>query len=63
MVDDILEIDKMDKHFIHCAGGYRSMIAASLLKRNGFKSIIDVSGGFAAIRKENFNILEKTCIN
>ena len=60
---DILEIDKMDKHFIHCAGGYRSMIAASLLKRNGFKSIIDVSGGFAAIRKENFNILEKTCIN
>ena len=56
---DILEIDKMDKHFIHCAGGYRSMIAASLLKRNGFKSIIDVSGGFAAIRKENFNILEK----
>ena len=61
--DDILEIDKMDKHFIHCAGGYRSMIAASLLKRNGFKSIIDVSGGFAAIRKENFNILEKTCIN
>ena len=57
--DDILEIDKMDKHFIHCAGGYRSMIAASLLKRNGFKSIIDVSGGFAAIRKENFNILEK----
>ena len=61
--DDILEIDKMDKHFIHCAGGYRSMIAASLLKRNGFKSIVDVSGGFAAIRKENFNILEKTCIN
>ena len=57
--DDILEIDKMDKHFIHCAGGYRSMIAASLLKRNGFKSIIDVSGGFSAIRKENFNILEK----
>ena len=56
---DILEIDKMDKHFIHCAGGYRSMIAASLLKRNGFKSIIDVSGGFSAIRKENFNILEK----
>lgn len=61
--DDVLEIDKMDKHFIHCAGGYRSMIAASLLKRNGFKSIVDVSGGFAAIRKENFNILEKTCIN
>jgi len=55
--DDIKEIDKKKKHFIHCAGGYRSMIAASLLKRNGFMSIIDVSGGFAAIRKENFNIL------
>ena len=55
--DDIKEIDKKKKHFIHCAGGYRSMIAASLLKRNGFMSIVDVSGGFAAIRKENFNIL------
>ena len=61
--DDITQIDKKEKHFIHCAGGYRSMIAASLLKRNGFKSIVDVSGGFAAIRKENFNILEGTCTN
>ena len=61
--NNITEIDKKDKHFIHCAGGYRSMIAASLLKRNGFKSIVDVSGGFAAIRKVNFNILEKTCTN
>ena len=39
------------KQFIHCQGGYRSMIACSLLKRKGFNNIIDVQGGFAAISK------------
>ena len=61
--DDIKGIDKKNKHFIHCAGGYRSMIAASLFKRNGFMSIVDVSGGFTSIRKEKFNIIEKSCTN
>lgn len=39
-----------DKSFIvHCAGGYRSMIAASLLKQRGFNNLADVTGGFKAI--------------
>ncbi len=33
---------------IHCKGGYRSMIASSLLQRAGFKHVVDVSGGFDA---------------
>lgn len=33
---------------VHCKGGYRSMIAASLLQRAGFRSVIDVTGGFDA---------------
>lgn len=38
--------------YIHCAGGYRSMIAASLLKKNGFPLVKNVLGGFNAIQKE-----------
>ena len=34
---------------LHCAGGYRSMIAASILKKNGIHDIKDVIGGFNAI--------------
>ena len=47
---------KSDTYYIHCAGGYRSMIACSLLKRLGFSSLFDISGGFAEIRKANLKI-------
>lgn len=40
-----------DKPFIlHCAGGYRSMIAASILKQRGWDNFVDVVGGFAEIK-------------
>jgi rhodanese-related sulfurtransferase len=39
-----------DKPFvIHCAGGYRSMIASSILKARGWEDFADVKGGFKAI--------------
>ncbi|MAR62632.1 MAG: MBL fold metallo-hydrolase [Flavobacteriaceae bacterium] len=44
-------LDNNDSIYIHCAGGYRSMIAASLLKRNGFNRIIDINRGFSGIQK------------
>ncbi|MDA0176352.1 MULTISPECIES: MBL fold metallo-hydrolase [Mesoflavibacter] len=37
--------------FVHCAGGYRSVIAASILKSRGIHNLIDVAGGFGAIKK------------
>ena len=37
-------------YYIHCAGGYRSMIAASILKARGIENVIDVAGGYAAIK-------------
>lgn len=42
---------KDETNYIHCAGGYRSMIASSILKSRGFDNIVDVAGGFAAIAK------------
>ena len=42
------EMDHEAAIAIHCKGGYRSMIASSLLQRAGFKSIINVTGGFDA---------------
>lgn len=55
--DNLNSLDKNKKYYVHCAGGYRSMIACSILKRNGFNSPIDVTGGFSAIRNSNFEIL------
>ena len=53
---NIERLDKSTSHYIHCAGGYRSMIACSILKRLGFDSLKDISGGFAEIRKAGFKI-------
>tara|TARA_B100001094_G_scaffold100373_1_gene96503 strand:+ start:15892 stop:17274 length:1383 start_codon:yes stop_codon:yes gene_type:complete len=53
---NIERLNKSTSYYIHCAGGYRSMIACSILKRLGFDSPIDISGGFAEIRKAEFKI-------
>ncbi|MBW3519125.1 rhodanese-like domain-containing protein [Flavobacterium sp. NKUCC04_CG] len=45
------ELSKEVCYLIYCAGGYRSMIAASLLKKNGFTRVADVIGGYQAIKK------------
>lgn len=47
------DIKKDTEYYIHCAGGYRSMIAASILKARGFDKLVDVAGGFGAISKTN----------
>jgi glyoxylase-like metal-dependent hydrolase (beta-lactamase superfamily II)/rhodanese-related sulfurtransferase len=47
-------MDQVDPHgpyLVHCAGGYRSMIAISLLKSKGFEKLVDVHGGYGAISK------------
>ena len=45
-----------DKYYVHCAGGYRSVIAISILKSKGIHNVIDVAGGFSSILKTNLNI-------
>ncbi|RZK82264.1 MAG: MBL fold metallo-hydrolase [Pedobacter sp.] len=45
-----LEINPKEKYYIHCAGGYRSMIAASILKARGVDDVIDIAGGYGALK-------------
>lgn len=42
--------------YLHCAGGYRSVIAASILKSRGIHNVIDVAGGFKAIKEAGIQI-------
>ncbi|UUV21573.1 MBL fold metallo-hydrolase [Paenimyroides aestuarii] len=46
----ISEVDKNKTYYVHCAGGYRSMIFISILKARGYEQLIDIQGGFSAIK-------------
>ncbi|MEQ6119004.1 MBL fold metallo-hydrolase [Reichenbachiella sp. MALMAid0571] len=46
---DVLSRDK--QYFVHCASGYRSLIATSILKSRGYHNLVDVDGGFDAMKK------------
>lgn len=49
--DHLAEIGKNKTYLVHCAGGYRSMIFNSILKSRGYNNLIDVQGGFKAIKE------------
>ncbi len=42
---------KEDAFYVHCASGYRSMIATSILKARGYHNVVDVTGGFEALKE------------
>jgi glyoxylase-like metal-dependent hydrolase (beta-lactamase superfamily II)/rhodanese-related sulfurtransferase len=54
-------IDKDKEYYLHCAGGYRSVIAASILKARGFNKLIDIKGGFVAIKKSSIPTTNFVC--
>lgn len=47
-------IDKDKPYFVHCAGGYRSMIAISMLKQKGYTNLTNVRGGWRVLEKMSF---------
>ncbi|MCL7752252.1 MBL fold metallo-hydrolase [Polaribacter sp. Z022] len=59
--DHISEFPKKEDFYVHCAGGYRSVIAASILKARGYHNVIDVAGGYAAIRNTNIERTAAVC--
>ena len=42
-------MNKSSKYYVHCAGGYRSLIASSILKSRGFHKVVNIIGGFKAL--------------
>ena len=61
MPNDLNVLDKNKTYHIHCAGGYRSIIAISLLMRNGYSKLIDVAGGYGAIAKTTLPVTDFVC--
>lgn len=60
--ESMASIDKEKTYYVHCAGGYRSMIFISILKARGFEHLIDVKGGFKDIKATNkFSITDYVC--
>ena len=55
-------IDKNKTYYVHCTAGYRSMIFSSILRARGYNNLIDVDGGFNAIKNSGkFKITDYVC--
>ena len=61
-LNDYLNEFPKDKTFlVHCAGGYRSVIAESILKSRGIHNFIDIAGGFGALKKAEVPVTDYVC--
>lgn len=59
--EDMAEFPKNEPFIIHCQGGYRSMIAASILKSRGYDNFLEVAGGYGAISKTGVPTTDFVC--
>ena len=59
--DHLHEFPKEQTFYLYCAGGYRSVIAASILKKRGIHNLIDIKGGFKAIKDAGILTLDTAC--
>ncbi len=60
--DSMAQIDKNKTYYVHCAGGYRSMIFNSILRARGYDNLIDIKGGFKALKESGkFKISDYVC--
>lgn len=61
--DNLDNVNKEQLYFVHCRSGYRSMIATSVLKQNGFNNLVEIAGGFMAIQKTDIPCTAFVCPN
>jgi len=60
--ESMLALPKDKTAYIHCAGGYRSMVFASILRARGYDNLVDVIGGFKAMKEsEKFKVTDYVC--
>ena len=61
-INDWIKDVNPDQHFyVHCAGGYRSMIAASILQSRGYHNFTEIEGGFKAIAEAGVEKTDYVC--
>lgn len=61
--DNMASFKNDRKTYVHCAGGYRSVIASSILKSRGFDQIVNIEGGFGAIAKTDLALEEGATVS
>lgn len=55
-------VDKDKKYYVHCAGGYRSMMFTSIMRARGYHNLVDVDGGFKSIKESGrFKLTDYVC--
>tara|TARA_R110000868_G_scaffold91812_10_gene254511 strand:+ start:2603 stop:4018 length:1416 start_codon:yes stop_codon:yes gene_type:complete len=59
--ENMTQIDKNKAYYVHCAGGYRSVIAASILKARGFNQLVNIEGGFDELKNTGIPISNYVC--
>ncbi len=60
--ESMLAIPKDEQAFVHCAGGYRSMIFTSVLRARGYDNLVEIKGGFKAIKDSGkFEVTDYVC--
>ena len=59
--EHLAEYPEDETFYVHCAGGYRSMIAASILKSRGIHNLVDIQGGFKAIKDSGIAVTDYVC--
>ena len=59
--DQMSSVPQEGTFYVHCAGGYRSVIASSILKARGYHNMVDVAGGFKAIKEAGLNVSDYVC--
>lgn len=60
--ESMLQVDKNKTYYVHCASGYRSMVFTSILKARGYDNLIDVKGGFKALKESGkFKVSDYVC--
>src|SRR5437879_10873418 len=57
MPSNLRHLDKTKPYLVHCGGGYRSMTAISLMKREGFNDLKNIYGGFGAIQNAGVDVV------
>ncbi|HRD41130.1 MAG TPA: rhodanese-like domain-containing protein, partial [Bacteroidia bacterium] len=60
--DSMTKVDKNKTYYVHCAAGYRSMTFISILQARGYRNLIDIKGGFTAIKNSGlFKVSDYVC--